>query len=110
MAVFSTASVITAQPNRRFQLCRRPCMSGTRRYVVFPLGGEPQNPLALLVVGDTAVLCIADDGQGFDPQAPRPERHLGLWSMRERAEQLGGRFEIISAPGQGTVLTAEVPV
>jgi signal transduction histidine kinase len=55
-------------------------------------------------------LRIADDGQGFDPRVPRSERHLGLWSMRERVEQLGGRFEITSAPGQGTVLTAEVPL
>jgi signal transduction histidine kinase len=50
-------------------------------------------------------LRIADDGQGFDPEAPRPGTHLGLWSMRERVEQLGGRFEVESAPGRGTKLT-----
>jgi signal transduction histidine kinase len=53
-------------------------------------------------------LRIADDGQGFDPQASRSDGHLGQWSMRERAEQLGGCFEIRSAPGQGTVVTATV--
>jgi signal transduction histidine kinase len=49
-------------------------------------------------------LRVADDGRGFDPQAPRPGTHLGLWSMRERVEQLGGQFEIESAPGRGTKL------
>ncbi len=55
-------------------------------------------------------LCIADDGQGFDPQPPRPGTHLGLWSMRERVVQLGGRFEVESAPGRGTVLVMRVPI
>ena len=55
-------------------------------------------------------LRIADDGQGFDPEAPRPETHLGLWSMRERVEQLGGRFEIESAPGEGTTVRALIPL
>jgi signal transduction histidine kinase len=55
-------------------------------------------------------LCIADDGRGFDPQATRPGTHLGLWSMRERVEQLGGRFEIESAPGAGTTVRAIIPL
>jgi signal transduction histidine kinase len=55
-------------------------------------------------------LRVADDGVGFDPQAPRSSRHVGLWSMRERVEQLGGAFELHSAPGQGTTLMAWVPL
>jgi signal transduction histidine kinase len=54
-------------------------------------------------------LYIADDGQGFDPEASRSGTHLGLWSMRERVEQLGGRFEVESAPGRGTKLTIIIP-
>jgi len=54
-------------------------------------------------------LRIADDGRGFDPEAPRPGTHLGLWSMRERVEQLGGRFEVESTPGRGTKLTIIIP-
>ena len=56
-------------------------------------------------------LIIADDGVGFDVAAPRrPEQHwsLGLVGMRERAEALGGRLQIESAPGQGTTVIAEV--
>ena len=55
-------------------------------------------------------LRIADDGRGFDPQAPRPGTHLGLWSIPERVEQLGGRFEVESTPGRGTKLTVTIPV
>jgi signal transduction histidine kinase len=53
-------------------------------------------------------LCVVDDGRGFDPLAPRSGTHLGLWSIRERVEQLGGRFEVESALGQGTKLTITV--
>lgn len=60
---------------------------------------------------------IADDGQGFTPdtqsnglnakQNPRP---LGLTSMRERVEALGGTFQVNSQPGAGTQVTATIPV
>jgi signal transduction histidine kinase len=59
---------------------------------------------------DRVELCVADDGQGFDVHLPRSGRHVGLWSMRERVEQLGGRFEARSEPGQGTAVTALVPL
>jgi len=36
-------------------------------------------------------------------------KRLGLLGMRERLEMVGGRFEIASAPGQGTTITAEMP-
>lgn len=55
-------------------------------------------------------LCISDDGLGFDAQLPRSGRHIGLWSMCERVEQLGGQFELTSAPGQGTTVTASLPL
>jgi signal transduction histidine kinase len=59
---------------------------------------------------DRVELCVADDGQGFDAQLPRSGRHIGLWSMRERVEQLGGQFEVRSVPGEGTTLTTVVPL
>ncbi|GAC1654309.1 MAG: hypothetical protein NVS9B1_05290 [Candidatus Dormibacteraceae bacterium] len=54
-------------------------------------------------------LRVKDDGGGFDPAAagpPGPQR-LGLLGMRERAEALGGRLEVLSQPGQGTQIVAE---
>jgi signal transduction histidine kinase len=53
---------------------------------------------------------IVDDGLGFDTRLPHSGRHVGLWSMRERVEQLGGQFDVQSAPGQGTRVLAEVPL
>ena len=49
------------------------------------------------------LLEVADDGVGFDPDAPGTRsRRLGLTSMEERARRLGGTLEISSAPGAGT--------
>jgi signal transduction histidine kinase len=57
---------------------------------------------------DRIVLCVRDDGCGFDARAPARGR-FGLLTMRERAEACGGRLEIESAPGRGTRLRALVP-
>ena len=54
-------------------------------------------------------LTITDDGVGFDPTGEFPG-HLGLRSMRERAERLRGVFRVESAPGQGTRLSVRLPV
>jgi signal transduction histidine kinase len=52
---------------------------------------------------------VADDGAGFDPaDAELRARHLGLTSMEERAQRLGGRLEIASAPGAGATVRLEV--
>jgi signal transduction histidine kinase len=52
---------------------------------------------------------VCDDGRGFDPSASFPG-HLGLRSMRERVERVGGALEIISAPGAGTCVRAKLPL
>jgi signal transduction histidine kinase len=68
-----------------------------------------------LAAGDGAddgavVLSVADDGGGFDPAARFiASRKLGLTSMRERVEALGGTLEITSAAGRGTTVQASVP-
>ena len=50
------------------------------------------------------LVSVRDNGTGFDPSAcPGPdEGHFGLDGIRERLRQLGGTFEITSAPNQGT--------
>jgi signal transduction histidine kinase len=52
---------------------------------------------------------VADDGVGFDPTLPRPG-HLGVGTMQDRANSIGARFEIRSAPGEGTTVTVRLPV
>jgi signal transduction histidine kinase len=54
------------------------------------------------------VLSIEDDGAGFQMDGPS-KRGLGLVSMRERAESLGGTLKINSAPGHGTCLEVRLP-
>jgi signal transduction histidine kinase len=51
---------------------------------------------------------VADNGTGFDPTGDFPG-HLGLRSMRERAEKAGGRLKISSESGAGTRVTATFP-
>jgi signal transduction histidine kinase len=53
-------------------------------------------------------LTIVDDGVGFDVDAVWG-RGLGLISMHERVEAIGGTFEIRSNPGAGTRLEVRVP-
>ncbi len=55
-------------------------------------------------------LVVADDGTGFDLVGTvKRSRRLGLASMRERADALGGTLRIDSEPGAGTTVTLEVP-
>jgi len=61
---------------------------------------------------DRAVtLRVSDDGCGFEyrDDAHDADNHYGLTSMRERAEELGGRLNIVSGAGRGTVVEATVP-
>ncbi|GAU70327.1 putative two-component histidine kinase [Streptomyces sp. NBRC 110611] len=90
--------------------------------------------LTLTYLGDQIVLDIADDGRGFTPAgpgtfavpgtpagpgtsagpvapaAPGRERGHGLPAMRARVRQLGGTLTVESAPGEGTVLSAAIPL
>jgi signal transduction histidine kinase len=53
---------------------------------------------------------VTDDGAGFDPGEPElRSRRLGLTSMEERAQRLGGTLSIRSAPGAGTTVRLEAP-
>lgn len=58
---------------------------------------------------DEVSLDVADDGGGFDPAGAAKSGGLGLIGMRERAEALGGRLAIESAPGEGTVVAVTLP-
>jgi signal transduction histidine kinase len=66
--------------------------------------------VAIQLRGDRneVVLSVKDDGVGFDP---RDESHgMGLHTMRERVEKMGGVLYIESAPGQGTRMRVRLPL
>jgi signal transduction histidine kinase len=55
------------------------------------------------------VVDVSDKGPGFDTKRKPGPGHLGLAGMRERAELLGGQFELISGP-DGTRVRALLPL
>ena len=61
-----------------------------------------------VVSGDGGiVLRVSDDGCGV--LRPR-EDGVGLSSMRERAEEIGGALDVVAVPGDGTTVTARLPL
>jgi len=59
---------------------------------------------------DGLQLAIVDDGIGFETALQRDRPSLGLASMRERVDLLGGELDIESAPGQGTTILVWLPL
>jgi signal transduction histidine kinase/ligand-binding sensor domain-containing protein len=58
-------------------------------------------------------MTIRDNGVGFNPanrSSKGGKSGFGLTGMEERADSLGGNFRVRSAPGQGTVMTVEIPL
>jgi signal transduction histidine kinase len=61
---------------------------------------------------DYTQILVADDGMGFDLteiDSHHTAGKFGLFSIRERLHHLGGRFEVVSKPGQGTKVTVAAP-
>jgi signal transduction histidine kinase len=56
---------------------------------------------------------VEDDGRGFRPAEAGRNRNgdpaYGLAGMRERAELIGARLQVISTPGSGTRVLVEIP-
>ena len=83
------------------------CLSNARKHA-----GAQQVEVQLRDTQDGVELIVHDDGQGFDPLALRsttPDAGVGLSSMRERAELIGGRLQVSSSPGNGCRVTLFIP-
>ncbi len=60
-------------------------------------------------LGDGALtVTVSDAGRGYDPNTARDG--VGLRSMRDRAERLGGTLAVYTAPGHGTTVTCTLPL
>ena len=60
---------------------------------------------------DRLIFGVSDNGCGFDVNEGRGlAGHLGLENMRKHAEGLGGTLTVASVPGQGTTVTARIPL
>jgi two-component system NarL family sensor kinase len=74
---------------------------------------EARNARVTLEVGPYACqLEIVDDGKGFDPDAAVAEEaeHLGLMSLRDRAQLVGGRLSVTCRPGRGARIVVSAPL
>jgi signal transduction histidine kinase/ligand-binding sensor domain-containing protein len=73
--------------------------------------GSGQVDMVLSFEPDRVELRVRDHGRGFDPDALAGRAHdgFGLTSMRERAEQIGGRVVVNSRPGAGTEVVLVAP-
>lgn len=68
--------------------------------------------VSIALVGRELHIRIEDNGRGFDPRRPRSAGRtggFGLLGMQERVELIGGRWEVQSTPGVGTVVSAILP-
>ncbi|MDK1474631.1 sensor histidine kinase [Streptomyces sp. 549] len=69
--------------------------------------------VTLSYMEDEVTLDVRDDGRGFDPLAVPPRTGtggFGLDGMRVRAERIAGTFAVESEAGQGTAISARVPL
>jgi signal transduction histidine kinase len=73
--------------------------SGTTRYTVELHG-----------MAEAVQLIVSDSGAGFDVEAARKNRGLGLVSMQERIHLVQGKLSVESHPGKGTKILALVPL
>lgn len=64
----------------------------------------------LIYLAREVKLEVSDEGIGFDPEEKfAAPRGWGLAGMKERAESVGGRFEVQSEAGRGTIIRAHIP-
>ncbi|MDP2743499.1 MAG: GAF domain-containing protein [Dehalococcoidia bacterium] len=99
---------VALEPIKEIQLIRivQEALSNVRKHA------KAQKAWVHLFTADGHLrLTVQDDGQGFDPD--RISRGMwpqfGLRTMKERAESVGGTFEVSSVPGQGTTVKLVVP-
>jgi signal transduction histidine kinase len=73
--------------------------------------GVDEASVVVRQVDSQAIVQVLDEGQGFDPvEVGSGQTGLGLWNMRERAQEIGGDVDIRSSRGNGTQVTVSVPL
>jgi signal transduction histidine kinase len=77
---------------------------------VIKYAGAMRVEITLAVEDNQIILCVVDDGTGFDPSVYIREETIGLRNMRQRAELLGGTFDLESKPGHGTRVMVRIPI
>ena len=68
--------------------------------------GSTKASITFTTQDEGVVMEISDNGKGFDMK--HPPKGMGLKNMRERGQMLGGKVEILSTPGEGTLVRVKV--
>jgi two-component system sensor histidine kinase DegS len=87
-------------------------VTGTERRLLGNAARHSQASLVKILLDlaeDRVRVSVDDNGKGFDPESVLQGNSLGLKLIRERAEMLGGNFEVDSNIGKGTRVTFAVP-
>ena len=66
--------------------------------------------VSLVATEHELVLCVEDQGVGFDPAGGHSQPGLGLSSMEERVRLIQAKLSVTSAPGRGTTVEVRVPL
>jgi PAS domain S-box-containing protein len=126
-ALRSFVKELTGRKGLRIHIAAFPwveALDSVRRTVLYRVAQEALTNVArhaharhaavrILKIPGAVRLEIHDDGKSFSTEralSAKRSGHLGLLGMRERVEMVGGRFSIASAPGEGTTVTAEIPL
>ncbi len=105
---FSTRNVPEPLSRRiavAFYRIAQEALTNARKYA-----GATELNIALTGNADTLKMSIRDNGRGFDPERMSQPRGLGLISMVERAEAVGGKVEVYSTLNEGTRILATAPL
>jgi signal transduction histidine kinase len=108
---FGTAVSLDLEAGIELSATRREALLRIAREAVTNAGrhGAAQHLNVRLVNHDGVTLRVSDDGAGFDLAAAETGGTLGLVSMRERAEALGGTCTVTSAREHGTTVEVRLP-
>lgn len=87
-----------------FRVCQEAFTNITR------YAGASRVGTSLSMHNDWITLTVEDDGKGFDPEAVQSKKSFGILGMKERVLSLGGKFDLIAAPGAGTRIIASLPL
>ena len=96
--------VVPAEVRHSFYLACKEALHNVNKHA-----GATEVRVQVAVEAGTLRVNIEDNGCGFDPSASRPQGN-GLRNMRQRFQDLGGRFSLDSRPGEGTRVSMAIPL
>lgn len=99
--------------DRRVDLCLETCVYRIIQEALTNIAKHAQaTEVTIFLEGREKILRggVEDNGCGFEPENIDQAKHMGIYSMRERIQLLGGSFHIDSDKGVGAMISFEIPL